>query len=46
LLKLTFAWFHFRTDILVEETAEGLEPNTGAIVELDCYSPGSSLLLS
>jgi hypothetical protein len=36
-LMLIFAWFHFRTDLLVEETAEELEPTAGAVVGLENY---------
>jgi hypothetical protein len=45
-LKPIFARFCFCTDILVEETAEELEPTARAVVELDLYLPGLSSLLS
>jgi hypothetical protein len=44
-LKLIFARFRFRTDILVEENAEELEPTARAVVELEIYSLGLILLL-
>jgi hypothetical protein len=44
-LMLSFSWYHFRTDLLVEETVEELEPIAGAVVGLENYSPGSSSLL-